>query len=146
MPEIFNNHTQRHNLKPSYSAGKKTIFFFWWVGGKSIAFDWSSCKAEGNLAHANDKYIRVPSVKVRPICLLRLWEVLNYATLPMFIDFVQRVPRNVGVAYGASTTWAIPRMHNWMPVLTLCFVQIHIACKQDQTDFKSNAALTSSGI
>jgi len=101
---------------------------------------------EGNLAHTNKKYISVASIKVRPIRLLRLWEVWSYATLPMFIDFVQRMLRNVGVAYGVSTTWAIPRMHNWKPVLTLCFVRIHIACKQDQTDFKSNAALTSSGI
>jgi len=60
--------------------------------------------------------------------------------------FVQSMTRNVGVAYGASISRAIPRMHNWMPVLMLCFVLMHIACKQDQTDFKSNAALMSSGI
>ena len=59
---------------------------------------------EGNVAHTNKKYIRLASIKVRPIRLLRLWEVWNYATLPMFIYFVQRMPRNVGVAYGASTT------------------------------------------
>ena len=46
----------------------------------------------------------VPSIKVRPILLLRLWQVWNYATLPMFIYFAHNMPRNVGVAYGASTT------------------------------------------
>ena len=101
---------------------------------------------EGNLAHTNEKYISVPSIKLRPIRLLRRWEVWNYVALRVFICFVQSMTSDVGVAYGASITSAIPRMHNWMPVLMLSFVWMHIACKQDQKDFKSDAALMSSGI
>jgi len=56
------------------------------------------------MPHTNEKYISVPSIKVRPICLLRLWEVWKYAILPMFIYFVQSMTRNVGVAYGAPIT------------------------------------------